>query len=138
MLRVCLDNIVVVRGPSVLMLLVSVLSCMCCCFDGHWHLILLVLASVLMVKLVPAVHFNGKIQLIVVIDASLGLFLLVDHHGKDPAGVRDVEEALGTPGSLMLWMLSCRCPMHQGANSCMCAQDFCACAHCPKTQESFT
>jgi hypothetical protein len=27
---------------------------------------------------------------------------------------------------------------HQGANSCTCAQDFCACAHCPKTQGSFT
>jgi hypothetical protein len=27
---------------------------------------------------------------------------------------------------------------HQGANSCTCTQDFCACAHCPKTQESFT
>jgi hypothetical protein len=29
-------------------------------------------------------------------------------------------------------------PLHQGANSCTCAQDFCACVHCPKTQESFT
>jgi hypothetical protein len=27
---------------------------------------------------------------------------------------------------------------HQGANSCTCTQDFCACVHCPKTQESFT
>jgi hypothetical protein len=27
---------------------------------------------------------------------------------------------------------------HQGANSCTCTQDFCACTHCPKTQESFT
>jgi hypothetical protein len=27
---------------------------------------------------------------------------------------------------------------HQGANSGTCTQDFCACAHCPKTQESFT